>query len=404
MKTVVVVGAGIVGCATAYQLSRQGARVIVVDAANGPAEGASKANGAQLSYCYVEPLASPSTLRTLPRLLLSQDSPLRFRPRADWRQWHWGLKFLLACSARQSHTGTRQLIELAHLSRQTLDEWRATDALRFSFRENGKLVLCPDRATYDRQRQQLGLQALMGCRQQLLSQAECIEREPALAPYANHIFGGVWTKDECMGDAYELSHELVRRVSELGGVFHFRTNVEGFVKSRSTVSALQTDRGPISGDAFVLANGAGVAVLGARAGITLPVYPIKGYSLTLNVRDHARMPQTSVTDLRLKTVFAPLRDQMRVAAMAEVTGYDLSISRRQVDRMLRNVEAIFPGACELTLTNAWAGLRPATPTSLPLIGRTNVSNLFLNVGQGALGFTLAAGSAVKLARAVWDKA
>lgn len=404
MKTVVIVGAGIVGCAAAYQLSRKGARVVVVDAAHGPAEGASKANGAQLSYSYVEPLASPSTLRSLPRLLLSADSPLRFRPSLDWRQWLWGLQFLKACSAYQSLEGTRQLIELAQLSRKTLDEWREADALNFSFRQNGKLVLCPDRASYERQRQQVAIQARWGCRQQVLSTKECVQREPALARYVDHIAGGIWTEDECLGDAHELSHELMRRVKNAGGIFRFATCAQGFVIAKGAATALNTDCGPIAGDAFVLANGANATTLGASAGLRLPVYPIKGYSLTLDVRDRAKMPSTSVTDLRLKTVFAPLRDKMRIAAMAEMTGYDLSISSRQIDRMLRDVETVFPGACDLTGTNPWAGLRPATPTSLPLIGRTRVNNLYLNVGQGALGFTLAAASAERLARAVLDEA
>lgn len=404
MKTIVVVGAGVVGCATAYQLCREGAHVVVVDAADGPAEGASKANGAQLSYSYVEPLASPATLRSLPRLLLSGESPLRFRPTTDWRQWLWGLQFLKACSAVQSRTGTRQLIELAHLSRRTLDEWRETDALNFSFRQNGKLVLCPNRASLERQRQQVELQARWGCRQQVLSRDECLRREPALGPYGAHIAGGIWTEDECLGDAHELSQELMRRVSDAGGDFRFATCVKGFEFYKGAVSALKTDRGPIEGDAFVLANGANVATLGAVAGLKPAVYPIKGYSLTLDVRDHTKMPKTSVTDLRLKTVFAPLRDKMRIAAMAEMTGYDMSISSRQIDRMLRDVDTVFPGACHLTTTNPWAGLRPATPTSLPFIGRTGVRNLYLNVGQGALGFTLAAGSAVRLARAVLGEA
>ena len=400
MRTICVIGAGVIGCATAYQLVRQGYQVQLLDAQNGAGEGASRANGAQLSYSYVEPLASPTTLRALPGLLLAKDSPLRFEPRMDWRQWHWGASFLLACTAAKVRYGTQQLLALAQCSRATLDEWCAREDLAISLKRNGKLVLCPDDVTLQRQVQQIEFQAALGCRQTALTGEQCLAREPALGATASGIAGGIWTPDECLADPYELCQSLVHCLRRDGAQLHFNTRVEGFVLRGSKAVAVRTAAQDIAADAFVLATGSNSAALGHSLGMVLPVYPIKGYSLTLPVRNAALAPRASVTHLGLKTVFAPLRNQLRVAAMAEVVGHDLSIPQDRVDRMLEAVERLFPGACALNQPHAWAGLRPATPDSLPIIGPSRVGNVYLNIGHGALGLTLAAGSAVFLGRAL----
>lgn len=397
MKTVCVIGAGVVGCATAYQLARQGLRVLLLDAHNGPGEGASRANGAQLSYSYVEPLASPATLRALPSLLFTRDSPLRFEPRMDWRQWHWGARFLMACSTARVRRGTRELLALARLSRATLDNWCEHENLAISLKRNGKLVLCPDEATLERQVRQMEFQALLGCRQSVLTRNQCLAQEPALGSMGADIAGAIWTPDECLADPYELCQALVRCLRRDGANLHFNTRVDGFVVRRGRAVAVRAAGQEIAADAFVLATGSHSARLGRDLGMVLPVYPIKGYSLTLALREAGRAPRASITHLGLKMVFAPLRNQLRVAAMAEVVGHDLRIPQDRVDRMLEAVDRLFPGACELDQPAAWAGLRPATPDSLPIIGPSRVGNVFLNIGHGALGFTLAAGSAARLA-------
>ncbi|MGE3349077.1 MAG: D-amino acid dehydrogenase [Ramlibacter sp.] len=398
MKSVCIIGAGVVGCATAYQLSRAGCKVHLVDAHAGPAQGASRANGAQLSYSYVEPLASPATLKSLPSLLLARSSPLRFKPRLDWQQWQWGIRFLAACTRDRAAHGTRTLLQLAALSRATLDQWREDEALAFSHASNGKLVLCRDNRSLQRQREQVELQASFGSDQRVLSREECLAQEPALEHSAIPFAGGIWTPDECLADPYELCHELVRCLGRDGAQLHFGCHVTGFVQSSGRVTAVRTTEGELHADDFVIAAGAQSVSLGKALGISWPVYPIKGYSLTLPVVDASRAPRASVTDLGLKTVFAPLRDQLRVAAMAEVVGHELSIPPSRIRAMLDSVEKLFPGACDLAQPQPWAGLRPATPDSLPIIGPTRIPNVHANVGHGALGFTLAAGSAVVLAR------
>jgi len=399
VTSVCVVGAGIVGCATAYQLARAGCQVHLVDAAPEPGTMTSFANGAQLSYSYVEPFASPATLRSLPSMLLSPDSPVKFRLRADWRQWAWGLRFLQACRADRARDGTAHLLALAQLSRRTLEAWMREESWSFSFVQNGKLVLCPDLQTLQRQEAQVQVQAALGCKQEVLTPQQCLQHEPALGAGKATMAGGIWTADECVADPYLLCRELVRSLRRLGGQASFNTRVTSFARQGHRFVAAKSATGDIRADAFVLAAGPRAAALASSFGLKLPVYPIKGYSITVPFLRKSR-PTASVTDLGRKTVFAPLGDQLRVAAMAEITGYDMAVSPARVRAMVDSVEAVYPGLCDTRAPQVWSGLRPATPDSVPIIDRMPETNLFVNAGHGALGLTLAAGSAARISEAV----
>jgi len=395
---VCVIGAGIVGCSTAYQLARMGCEVHLVDEAAGAGLLTSFANGAQLSYSYVEPLASPHTLFSLPGLLLARHSPLRFTPKLDWRQWYWGLQFLGACTTNQVENGTRKLLQLSQLSRDTLAQWMDSESWSFDHKVNGKLVLCPNKDSLKRQERQIQFQRHLGCQQEILSADECVVKEPALQKYSGKFAGGVWTADERVADPYKLCMELVKSSQRLGATVSFNTPIDDFVTSADRLTHVRTSKGELMADAYVLATGASAAVHAAKLGIHLPVYPIKGYSITVPIGDATCAPQISVTELSMKTVFAPLGQSLRVAAMAEIGGHDLAISEGRIQQMLASVESVFPGLCDVESLNPWAGLRPATPTSIPIVGRSKYKNLFLNVGHGALGLTLAAGSAVALSQ------
>jgi len=399
VTSVCVVGAGIVGCATAYQLARAGFQVHLVDAAPEPGTLTSFANGAQLSYSYVEPFASPATLRSLPGMLLSPDSPVKFRLRADWRQWAWGLRFLSACRAETARDGTARLLALAQLSRHTLEGWMREEPWSFAFARNGKLVLCPDVQTLQRQEAQVEVQAALGCDQQVLTPQQCLQHEPALEAGKAAMAGGIWTADECVADPYLLCRELVRSLRRMGGKTSFNTRVSSFARQGHRFVAAKAGTHDIAADAFVLAAGPHAAALASTFGLRLPVYPIKGYSITVPFLTKSR-PTASVTDLGRKTVFAPLGDQLRVAAMAEITGYDMAVSPARVRAMVESVEAVYPGLCDTRAPQVWSGLRPATPNSVPIIDRMLETNLFVNAGHGALGLTLAAGSAARISEQV----
>ena len=394
---VTVIGAGIVGLATAWWLARDGHAVTVLDEAAEPASGASFANGAQLSYSYVAPLAEPGILKDLPKYLLDRNGPLRFVPRADPAQWSWLLRFLAACNASAAARGTANLLRLAFASRDALYAMLAATPMEFDHARNGKLVVQSSAAAMRGAEAQLRLQATLGCEQQALTAAECLALEPDLASIRQRLVGGILTPSEEVGDCHKLCLELARVLATpaFGARLLTATRVERLVVEAGRLRAVRTSRGDHEADLTVLAAGVGTAALGRSAGVTVPVLALRGYSITAPVRAGNCGPRRSITDSARKTVYAPLGAALRVAGFAEIGTTGPTPGRAEA--LARETDAVFPGACDTAAATTWTGLRPATPTSLPLIGPTRIEGLALNAGQGALGFTLAAGSARLLA-------
>jgi D-amino-acid dehydrogenase len=401
-RTACVVGAGIVGCATAYALARDGWQVTLVDAAASPGQGATLANGAQLSYSYVEPLATPAALASLPRWLLAADSPLRWRPRPEWAHLRWLLAFVLACRQARVLRTTAELLALSFHSREVLHGWLrepalGAAALAAGHVRPGKLVLYRDASQRDAVARQLEHQRALGCRQRVVSAEECRALEPALAATGGGAIAfGVWTEDEEVIDAAKLAAALARHAGPVQ--WRLGRTASGFVQSAGRVVALKLNDGDeIAADAFVLAAGAGSAGLLRPLGVSLPIEPIKGYSITLPVVQATAAPRASITDSARKLVHARLGDSLRVAGFAELCGSDRAVDARRIEALCQAVRDTFPRACDFSQVHPWAGLRPATPSGRPLVGATRWPNLWINTGHGALGLTLAAGSASLLA-------
>jgi D-amino-acid dehydrogenase len=396
---VCVIGAGVVGCATAYQLSRMGHEVTLLDSAPEPASGASFANGAQLSYSYVEPLANPGTFHAIPKMLMDPESPLGLRLRPSLTQGRWIAAFLRNCAPTRSREGHLALLAMAFLSQKTNERWMADDGLDFSVQRNGKLILCPTDAGLKDQAKHLLLTAQHGAEQRLLSRDECVAVEPALASYTNYV-GGVWTPSECTADPRSYCKALVAAATTRGLRPLWSTKVRNFVFANRRVVSLQTSADDVIADAYVLATGIQAPQLAKQLHESLLIEPIKGFSLTLNLKSDQRAPVISVTDLAKKMVLAPLNSKLRVAAFAELGRTDLGIPNRRIEQMMRAVETIYPELCDFSSPGAWAGLRPATPDSLPIVRQSRIANVFLNVGHGALGFTMASGCAVQVSEAI----
>jgi D-amino-acid dehydrogenase len=396
---VCVIGAGITGLAAAWQLQREGHDVTVVDR-EGAGMGASAANGAQLSYAYVQPLADPSLWAQLPRLLLAGSSPLKLRLQWDPDQWRWGVGFLAACRGDVSRRTTGQLLDLAASSRRAFDLFRTENTVDCDFAPAGKLVLYSDSSSFEAARRQLALQQSLGTRQSAVTAAECVAIEPALHHYASRVVGGIHTPGECAADCYKVCQELLRILQMRGVRFQFGSDVTGFVTRRGHAVAAATCAGLAHADAFVVATGAASARLAGKLGVYLPVYPLKGYSITVPApREPAAAPCVSVTDTARKVVFARIGERLRIAGMAELVGHDLTIPTDRIDALVAATRDIFPECGDLSACQPWAGLRPATPTGLPILGRhaRGPANVLFNTGHGALGFTLAFGSAVHIA-------
>ncbi|WP_230533847.1 D-amino acid dehydrogenase [Microvirga roseola] len=396
---IVVIGAGIVGLTTAYYLSRDGHSVTVVDGGDGAGLRSSKANGAQLSYSFVSPLADPAVLPKIPSWLLGRKSPLSFRPKADPDQWRWLFAFLKACRASKAQKTTAELLQLGVYSRSLVHELVAREKPRFEFGSSGKLLVYQDAKSFTAAQSQVEFQASLGCRQMLLTPQQCLEREPSLEGIGKTIAGGIFTPTEDAGDCLQLCTELERIMASRAQpvAFRYKTKVEGLRIEQDQIAGLRTSQGDITADAYVIANGVGAQHLARQVGIDPYVYPLKGYSLTYELGPDSQAPKASVSDLRNKVVYARLGNRLRVAGMVDIGDTTMSIARHRIASLRQNVGRFFPHLNPIGEPEPWAGLRPARPDGKPIIGATRFKNLWLNVGHGALGFTLAAGSSGLLA-------
>jgi D-amino-acid dehydrogenase len=402
-----VLGAGVVGVTSAYRLLEAGYQVTLVDAAALPGSQTSFGNGAQLSYSYVAPLADPSVWRHWPEYLFSADSPLTLRPKMDLAQWRWLLKFLTACNARRVRQTTVDLLRLAFFSREQLQQLRQTVALDFQHRSAGKLVMYGDAEGLQGARKQIEFQARYGCQQEIVDTARCMQIEPALANAKRDWAGGVYTASEEAGDCALFCQQLVGAMSQQPGFrFAHSQRIHKLEMRSGALVAVHAGQEQIAADAFVLALGAASADFVRLAGFSLPLYPLKGYSITVPLSDaasQAAAPQVSITDLSKKIVYARLGDRLRVAGRVELVGMDRSIPSGAIDELKRGAAELFPGCGDLSdgaNLSPWAGFRPATPSGVPLITAAPVRNLYLNVGHGSLGWTLAHGSATLLAQLI----
>ncbi len=392
---VIVIGAGVVGLTSAWWLLEAGYRVTLLEQADTVGSAASYRNGGQLSYRYVAPLADAGVPLKAVQWLFQTDGPLRFRPEADLRQWRWLLRFIANCNAASNRRTTATLLQLGELSRQAMRRLEPALPLSdFAWRDAGKLVVYRSRQMFDA----AVARPDDGGARRVLSPSETAALEPALQALAPVLAGAIYNGGEAVADCHAFCLALERRLlsqPRFGGIV--RAEAHTIAVSKGQVCALDTSAGRLAADQYVLAAGIQSRDLAASAGLYLPLYPLKGYSLTAPIRAQDRAPEISVTDFERKVLYARIGSNLRVAAMVDLMGEDSRIDPRRVQGLTRLAREAMPDAADYGGAEAWAGLRPATPDSAPIIGATPYSNLWLNVGHGPLGFTFACGTASLLA-------
>ncbi len=392
-----VLGAGVVGVATAWSLLRAGHEVSVVERQPGPALETSFANGGQISANHATPWATPQTPMKVLKWMGREESPLLFRLRLDPALWSWGLRFLKNCTADATRANTEAALRIALYSRDRLKALCRETDIDYQRLERGILHIYRNQAEYDAAVPQAGLMTELGCNREVMTVAQCLELEPALSQCADTLVGGIFSPDDESGDAYAFTKALADKCAEAGAEFHYETPIDALAAGGDKVLGVDTPTGRMTADAYVVCLGSYGPRLLRPIGIDIPVYPVKGYSVTIPVTERASAPVVSLIDDEYKMVYSRLGDRLRVAGTAELTGWDSAMNERRARAILNRAMTLFPECGNPGAAEFWAGLRPMAPDSRPVIGPTPVSNLYLNTGHGALGWTMACGSGQAIA-------
>lgn len=399
---IIVLGAGVTGITSAWYLRQAGHEVTVID--RQPAAGleTSFANGGQVSVSHAEPWANPGAPAKVLKWLMKEDAPLLFRLRADPAQWRWGLAFLRECAPGRTARNIRSMVNLGLYSRAKLRELRAATGLQYEQRTQGILHFYTSEAEYAAAQEPARIMREQGCELDMKTPEECVAIEPALAQCRDKIVGGSMTPSDESGDAHRFTQELARRCAEAGVQFRYETRILGCEREGEAVSQLITADAAgrvqrLRADAYVLCMGSFSRGFARELGVDLNIYPAKGYSVTLPVIAPEHSYQVSLTDDEYKLVFSRLGDRLRIAGTAELNGYDTSLNLARCEAIVRRTRELFPQMSDGRGAQFWTGLRPATPSNVPYIGRSRLRNLFLNTGHGTLGWTHGCGSGAAIA-------
>ena len=398
---VIVLGSGIIGTASAWFLNKAGHDVTVIERQPGAAQETSFANGCQISVSHAEPWANPSAPLKVLKWLGQEDAPLLYRFRPEWLQWKWALNFLRECIPGRTADNIRQIVSIAEYSRQTLKALRAETSVDYDCLTHGILHFYTDEKDFEDSLPAAQLMRDLGCPRNSIDADEVVRIEPALARIRDKIVGGDFTESDESGDVYKFTSGLAKRAAEAGVDFQYNTTVTRLITEGTGASLKVTGVEVITADgrhqvlradSFVLAMGCFSVELAKPLGIDLMIYPGKGYSATYDIKAPDAAPSVSLTDDGYKLVVSRLGDRLRVAGTCELNGYTRELNTTRCEAITRRTRELFPNACDYDNPTYWTGLRPLTPSNVPYIGKTKVSNLFLNTGHGTLGWTMGCGS------------
>lgn len=399
---VIVLGAGIVGVTSAYQLARAGHEVTVVDRQPGPALETSFANAGEVSFGYCSPWAAPGIPMKAMKWLFMQHAPLILRPKVDMAMLAWMAQMLRNCTSARYALNKSRMLRLADYSRVSLAALREETGITYDERMQGTLQLFRSEAQLDASAKDVKALAADGIPYEVLDPEGCIRVEPALKHVREKIVGGLLTPKDETGDCFKFAGALAEKAKAFGVTFNYGSIIRGLDVEGGRVTGVVTAHGRLQADAVVVALGSFSPLLVRPHGIRLPVYPVKGYSLTIPITDATRAPESTVMDETYKIAITRLGDRIRVGGMAEISGYTNDLGEPRRLTLQHSVTDLFPGG-DVSKASFWSGLRPMTPDGTPVIGPTKVAGLYLNTGHGTLGWTMSSGSARLVADLVSGK-
>ncbi len=391
---IVVLGAGIVGVTTAYELASDGHEVVVIDRQDKAAMETSFSNAGMVSPGHAYTWASPRAPKILWQSLFRDDVALRLRLRFDPAMWSWCWRFLKECTSERAAINTAHKVRLCLYSQERFAEINRQVDLIYDRLTQGAMYIYRDKDHFDRGVGAMSILTDNGVTLRPVTTDEAVAIEPALAGDRRNIVGAIYCPTDESGDCHKFSNALANHsAATLGVTFKWQTEIKRIVTEGDRVTGIDTSNGLVTGDAYVLATGCYSASFGKQVGLNLPVYPVKGYALTVPVDGHNGAPTLAGVDEKYLIAWSRLGDRMRVTATADFAGFDRSLNERDVAHMQATIRRLFPDAGNYEKATRWAGLRPMTPRGTPMLGASSKRNLFLNTGHGHIGWTMSMGSA-----------
>ncbi|MEE8663009.1 MAG: D-amino acid dehydrogenase [Acetobacter sp.] len=400
---ITVLGSGVVGVTSAWYLAQAGHEVTVVDRQPGAGMETSFANAGQVSPGYSSPWAGPGVPMKSVKWLMMKYRPFVFWPMPDRHLWSWLMQMLANCTSEAYSVNKGRMVRLAEYSRDIQDDLRATTGITFDDRQMGTLQVFRTSKQLDAAAGDIEVLKQYNVPYEVLDRAGCVAIEPGLKESAHKIIGGLRLPGDQTGDAFLFTQRLAAMAAEAGVTFLHNTTIKQLKTEAGKVTGVVTDKGTLTADAYVLALGSFSPAIGRQAGLNLPIYPVKGYSLTSGIVDESRAPISTIMDETYKIAITRLGDRIRIGGTAELAGFSTSLRQPRRETLEHSVTDLFPGGGDMASATFWTGLRPMTPDGTPIIGRTPVSNLFLNTGHGTLGWTMACGSGRVLADIISGK-
>ncbi|WP_050401112.1 D-amino acid dehydrogenase [Bradyrhizobium embrapense] len=394
---VLVLGSGVIGVTSAYYLARAGHEVTVIDRQPKPALETSFANAGEVSPGYSSPWAGPGVPVKAVKWLLMKHGPLVIRPKLDPVMWLWLLKMLRNCTTARYAVNKSRMIPIAEYSRDCLQALRSEIGIKYDERAQGTLQLFREQAQLDHTGDDIAVLKQYGVPFEVLDRDGCIKAEPALAGVKEKFAGGLRLPHDETGDCHMFTQALALEAEKIGVRFNFNIGIDGLNADATRITGVATSAGLMTADAYVLALGSYSPHLVRPLGISLPVYPVKGYSITVPIKDAAGAPESTVMDESYKVAITRLGDRIRVGGTAEISGYSTKLYDARRATLDHSLTDLFPRGGDLPKATFWCGLRPMTPDGPPVIGATRFANLHLNTGHGTLGWTMACGSGRVLA-------